>query len=649
MPRDLAYLVAVGAVEPRFLHAVEWCVTSLRRWGCYAGEIAVITDQPAGALPAAVRAEATVIQVDESRLRDAGHGRSAYDRYLMARLRVHHLLDVAAHDRVLYVDCDVLAIRDVMPLLEGLDAFRYSREFQPMAAPMYNACLTDAELEEARWRRGINSGVYAAPGPYLGECLDRWKALLDSHPRGKGYDQPALNALVLRGLIRARPLPALSVGYPVLPDFAEHFREQTRLLHYCGTADRKFAQMAEHFEDLRSGRPPRMPSAPSLVATTSFFRQPPAGWRAGPGPDRRLAVAFDDDGRGPEAHSLVNARWSRELQARGHYVIPLDGASAPAPDVVIHHNYLRPFRDVPWVAGARHVAVRTSDFGPFPPSWGEVINARHDQLWVHSRWMLEQAMAGGVEAARIRVVPHGIDPDVFRPEGPRALLPTRKSFAFLFVGGTVRRKGIDILLSAYARAFRRDDDVCLVVKDHAGNAFYREGTERDEVRRRAADPAGPEIVYFHRPLTTAQLAALYRACQVAVFPYRAEGFLIPALEALACGVPTIVPRFGACLDFSDEQTSYLVTARRIRVPVQRTFRLHLGFDVDIQEVDFCEVPVAALADTMREAYAAGEDALARKGAAGAARARAQFTWRHAGDRLERCLRELAGSPPAPQP
>ena len=84
--------------------------------------------------------------------------------------------------------------------------------------------------------------------------------------------------------------------------------------------------------------------------------------------------------------------------------------------------------------------------------------------------------------------------------------------------------------------------------------------------------------------------------------------------------------------------------QRIRLPVSRVFRLRLGFGVDLDAVDFCEVPVPALADAMRQAYETDLDVLAAKGAAGARRARERFTWSHVGDHVTRYLREAVGDP-----
>ncbi len=283
--------------------------------------------------------------------------------------------------------------------------------------------------------------------------------------------------------------------------------------------------------------------------------------------------------------------------------------------------------------------MRTWDFGPLPPAWAERINQKFHRYWAHSTWIAEQARAAGVEPERIGVVPHGIDPRVFHPGGAKRPLPTGKTFRFLFVGGVSLRKGSDILLEAWGRAFSRSDDVCLVLKDHSRDLFYREEHARRRIAELASRPDAPEVIHLDEFLPDAELAALYRSCDVAVFPYRAEGFCIPILEAMASGTPAIVPDFGACRDYCDGETSWLMPVRRIRAPVNRSFSVALGFEERVAEVDFCEIPVDTLVEFLR-AVRNDPQGRAAKAEAGAARA-ARWTWDRAGSIVLEELRRLS--------
>lgn len=336
-------------------------------------------------------------------------------------------------------------------------------------------------------------------------------------------------------------------------------------------------------------------------------------------------VAFQGRRTGRSAFALVNARWSRALQLAGYRVEDYS-PGVVAPDLLIHHDFESSFSAFEPPPGVPCVAVRTWDFGPLPPAWVEKINGEFAQYWAHTEWIAEQARVAGVKPELIRIVPHGIDPGVFTPDGPSRLLDTGKRFRFLFVGGVSLRKGSDILLSACAEAFTAADDVCLVLKDHSDDLFYREDHARERVRTLQADAGAPEILVIDEFLPETDLAALYRGCDVAVFPYRAEGFCLPILEAMASGTPAIVPAFGACLDFCDAETSWMVKPRRIQAPVSRSFSVAMGFREEIREVDFCEVPVGRLVAALREAYAATEAGHMSRSAAGVARAHGSFTW-----------------------
>ena len=351
-------------------------------------------------------------------------------------------------------------------------------------------------------------------------------------------------------------------------------------------------------------------------------------------------LALQGSRSGKSAFALVNARWSDGLTATGDYTVVDFDPRAPTPDLFMHHDFESHFTTFHPPPHVPSVAVRTWDFGPLPRAWVDRINGEYSQYWAHTAWIARQARIAGVNPDLIRVVPHGIDPLVFTPDGPRYELPTKKTFAVLFVGGASFRKGTDILVAAWRKAFSAADDVVLVVKDHSGDLFYRDRNVRDRLASLVQDPDAAEVVHIDHFLPIEELAALYRACDVAVFPYRAEGFCTPILESMACGTPPIVPRFGACLDYSSEDTSYFVDAKRIHVPVHRRMTVAMGFSDDVDEVDFCEVPVDALAERLRQVRSEAERDRLRRAGEGVRVAHSDFTWDNAFAVIRRCLAEL---------
>lgn len=343
----------------------------------------------------------------------------------------------------------------------------------------------------------------------------------------------------------------------------------------------------------------------------------------------------------PTAFSMVNRQWLSRLRGERRFeLVPRDskGEIARLTDVTIDHDTFRDFKTLPCPEAGRLVAVRFWDFGPYPPAWTRVIVERCDRLWVHSRWIARQAVEAGVPCSRVAVVPHGIDPAVFRPDGRRLSLPVTKPFRFLFVGAPVLRKGIDILLAAFRVAFTRADPVCLVIKSNPADPAYPHVEHEAQVRAMAADQTAPEVVLVNRYLDPSDLAALYRACDVGVFPYRAEGFCMPILEAMACGVPSIAPRFGACLDFCSDRTSYLMPVRRVRVPLDRTVAINSrGIQEEVAAVDFGEVEIPTLVAYLRRVAASPAGERQARSRCGARLARARFTW---ADTMRTVVREL---------
>jgi glycosyltransferase involved in cell wall biosynthesis len=323
-----------------------------------------------------------------------------------------------------------------------------------------------------------------------------------------------------------------------------------------------------------------------------------------------------------------NPTYDRETpHSRG--LMPFIGRPLPdGPQVTIRHafppNWSRPER-------GRWVHIQPWEFGALPIDWVPPLRDLVDEIWAPSTYVKRVYERSGIPADKVHVIPWGVDPDVFRPEAPPLLLPTSRRFKFLFVGGTIARKGFDRVLDAYLSEFAKDEDVCLVVKDLGTRSFYRYGNCRERVLAAVADHSAPEVVYVDRQMTPGQLASLYTACDCLVAPYRGEGFGLPILEAMACGVPPIVPRHGASDDFVDEAAGYLLPAEEVEC--DHDWRL-CGVPTELA------VHVPDLRAVMRQAYQ-NRDETRRKGESAAQCVHHRFTWEHTAGLMVERLQHLA--------
>lgn len=289
------------------------------------------------------------------------------------------------------------------------------------------------------------------------------------------------------------------------------------------------------------------------------------------------------------------------------------------------------------------IVMQPWEYGAIPKQWYIPMKYWTDEIWVYSTYNKECYIRSGIPENKIHVIPLGVDESIFHT-GAKALdLQGASSFRFLFVGGTIARKGIDTLLEAYLSEFSAEEDVCLVIKDFGSNSFYKGITFENVIKKLQSNTEYPEILYINDDFSEEELAGLYTACNCLVHPYRGEGFGLPIVEAMACGIPAIVPDQGPSTDFCNENTAFFVASTEESLQEKKLD----GLDT----VDYpwwLKIDSLDLRKVMRYVYTHQKSAI-EKGQHASQTVLSSFTWKQSAERIAHRIKNLFQRQHEPKP
>jgi glycosyltransferase involved in cell wall biosynthesis len=186
-----------------------------------------------------------------------------------------------------------------------------------------------------------------------------------------------------------------------------------------------------------------------------------------------------------------------------------------------------------------------------------------DAILCPSHFVKKSFAEKGIPAARILVVPYGID-----IHAPTAFAKTqRETFRVLYVGQISVRKGLRYLFEAF-RALRYPKKELIIV----GPTTHQTGLEN-------AKP--PENTHFLGVLKGDALEQVYQHASVFVLPSIEEGLALVLGEALSFGTPVIATENSGASDlFTDRQEGFIIP---IRSPEAITEKLQwLADDPDLR-------------------------------------------------------------------
>lgn len=206
-----------------------------------------------------------------------------------------------------------------------------------------------------------------------------------------------------------------------------------------------------------------------------------------------------------------------------------------------------------------------------------------DYLFVSSEWakgVIESNIPDKI--GRTHVVPLGYDPEIFKP----CPLPQGGTTVFGNFGKFEVRKGHDILPAIFNKAFEKTDDVALIMMPH--NFFLNQDETDAWIHRFKGTKLGDKIVFVGRQKTQNMVYNIMSQIHCGIFPSRAEGWNLEALELLGCGRHLIITNATAHTEFCDSENSMLVEMNSGYEPANDGKWFHGQFDwrkIGSDEVD----------------------------------------------------------------
>ena len=271
------------------------------------------------------------------------------------------------------------------------------------------------------------------------------------------------------------------------------------------------------------------------------------------------------------SQAIVKALDDAKVRIEYKYVY---GANSPFPvpeKEDMQHNRLniickRPFTKKPDVSvvygqgdmfernqGKYKIGFTMLEVDGFPAEWIRQAN-KMDEIWVPSEFNKQTMLACGLKRP-IHKIPLGVDCHYFNPQ-IKSVKNKNNDYVFFTNIEWGERKNPHMQLQQFNKTFKASDDVCLIAKLNNRDPSIN---LQHEIKKLQLKATGGRIYFIiNRVFDFYQLPLLYRSIDCYITAGRGEGWDMPLMEAMACGLPTIATNWGAHQEFATNENSYLL-------------------------------------------------------------------------------------------
>jgi len=267
-----------------------------------------------------------------------------------------------------------------------------------------------------------------------------------------------------------------------------------------------------------------------------------------------------------------------------------------------------------------------------PEWWMNAVN-QLDQLWVPSKWGAEVAKNSGVDVP-IKVVPEGVS-ELFTPAAPKYPALDSETFKFLFIGKWEKRKNPELVIKAFLQEFGEDDNAELLMQAYNPFACTPEmwPAARMEFMWRSGIPFDARVRFVEPLSKHSQMPSLYTSCDAFVMPTSGEGWGLPIIEAMACGLPVIATNYSGQTEFMDEKLCFPVDVDHMEVAEEAPFiSAREGSEWAVPSLESLRKQMRAVYDNQEHAKAVGKRA--------SKHVLEKFSWKESAKRALGCLEAL---------
>ena len=201
------------------------------------------------------------------------------------------------------------------------------------------------------------------------------------------------------------------------------------------------------------------------------------------------------------------------------------------------------------------------------------IKNNWDYFWCPSTWQADCMIKQGFPADRVHVVPEGVDTTEFFPVADEALAD---EFTFILIGKWEYRKATEEMINAWLETFpleKYPSGLRLILS--VDNMFDRKNVENK--LNEIINLNDPRITIVHFP-PRAEYIKLLQTSHVFLSCSRSEGWNLPLIEAIACGIPSICSNNSAQIDYA-KNIAHMVDTKEMR-------SIPTGFPGEYYEPDF---------------------------------------------------------------